>query len=141
MVLHEHKRVQVFYAKQWRLQFHWPKILSVNKMKFKVSKLRKPFTFAIYYWCKGVKIVIVNLKMCNYNSSKLKGAKLYTVNQNGAKLGKCAKNSHRKFKRTFSRRGPTISKWCVIHLRVQYVDETLIFLWDFIFSDDYVEVR
>ena len=40
---------------------------------------------------KGVKIVIVNLKMCNYNSGKLKGAKLYTVNQNGAKLGKCAK--------------------------------------------------
>ena len=29
--------------------------------------------------------------MCNYNSSKLKGAKLYTVNQNGSKLGKCAK--------------------------------------------------
>ena len=40
---------------------------------------------------KGAKIVIVNLKMCNYNSGKLKGAKLYTVNQNGAKLGKCAK--------------------------------------------------
>ena len=51
------------------------------------------------------------------------------------------KNSHRKFKRTFSRRGPTINKWCVIHSRVQYVDETLIFWWDFIFSDDYVEVR
>ena len=51
------------------------------------------------------------------------------------------KNSHHKFKRTISRHGPTISKWCVIHLRVQYVDETLIFLWDFIFSDDYVEVR
>ena len=29
--------------------------------------------------------------MCNYNSSKLKGAKLYTINQNGAELGKCAK--------------------------------------------------
>ena len=29
--------------------------------------------------------------MCNYNSGKLKGAKLYTVNQNGAKLDKCAK--------------------------------------------------
>ena len=29
--------------------------------------------------------------MCNYNSGKLKGAKLYTVNQNGAKLGKSAK--------------------------------------------------
>ena len=29
--------------------------------------------------------------MCNYNSGKLKGAKLYIVNQNGAKLGKCAK--------------------------------------------------
>ena len=40
---------------------------------------------------KGAKIVIVNLKMCNYNSGKLKGAKLYTVNQNGAKLGKYAK--------------------------------------------------
>ena len=39
---------------------------------------------------KGAKIVIVNLKMCNYNSGKLKGAKLYTVNQNEAKLGKCA---------------------------------------------------
>ena len=40
---------------------------------------------------KGAKIIIVNLKMCNYDSGKLKGAKLYTVNQNGAKLGKCAK--------------------------------------------------
>ena len=29
--------------------------------------------------------------MCNYNSGKLKGVKLYTVNQNGAKLSKCAK--------------------------------------------------
>ena len=29
--------------------------------------------------------------MCNYNSGKLKGAKLYTINQNGAKLGKCTK--------------------------------------------------
>ena len=29
--------------------------------------------------------------MCNYNSGKLKGAKLYIVNQNGAKLGKCLK--------------------------------------------------
>ena len=29
--------------------------------------------------------------MCNYNFGELKGAKLYTVNQNGAKLGKCAK--------------------------------------------------
>ena len=29
--------------------------------------------------------------MCNYNSGKLKGAKLYIVNQNGAKLSKCAK--------------------------------------------------
>ena len=29
--------------------------------------------------------------MCNYNSGKLKGAKLYTVNQNWAKLGKCTK--------------------------------------------------
>ena len=47
-------------------------------------------TISIYLG-KGAKIVIVNLKMCNYNSSKLKGAKLYTVNQNGAKLGKCAK--------------------------------------------------
>ena len=41
--------------------------------------------------CKGAKIVIVDLKMCNYNSGKLKGAKLYTVNQNGPNLGKCAK--------------------------------------------------
>ena len=29
--------------------------------------------------------------MCNYNSGKLKVTKLYTVNQNGAKLGKYAK--------------------------------------------------
>ena len=29
--------------------------------------------------------------MCNYNSGKLKGAKLYTVNHSGAKLGKRAK--------------------------------------------------
>ena len=29
--------------------------------------------------------------MCNYNSGKLKGEKLYTVNQIGAKFGKCAK--------------------------------------------------
>ena len=43
------------------------------------------------------------------------------------------KNSHRKFKRTFSRRGPTISKWCVIHLRVQFIDEVLIFWWDYFF--------
>ena len=49
------------------------------------------------------------------------------------KIGQMCKNSNHKFKRTFSRRGPTISKWCVIHLRVQYVDETLIFWWDFIF--------
>ena len=40
---------------------------------------------------KGAKIAMVNLKMCNYNSGKLKGAKLYTVNQNGPNLGKCAK--------------------------------------------------
>ena len=40
---------------------------------------------------KCAKIATVNLKMNNYNSGKLKGAKLYTVNQNGAKLGKCAK--------------------------------------------------
>ena len=40
---------------------------------------------------KGAKIAIVNLKICNYNFGELKGAKLYTVNQNGAKLGKCAK--------------------------------------------------
>ena len=40
---------------------------------------------------KGAKIATVNLKMCNYNSGKLKGVKLYTVNQNRAKLGKCAK--------------------------------------------------
>ena len=40
---------------------------------------------------KGAKIVIVNLKMCNYNFGKLKGAKLYTLNQNGAKLCKCEK--------------------------------------------------
>ena len=40
---------------------------------------------------KCAKIAIVNLKMCNYNSGKLKGAKLYIVNQNGAKLSKCAK--------------------------------------------------
>ena len=30
-------------------------------------------------------------KNVQYNSGKLKGTKLYTVNQNGAKLGKCAK--------------------------------------------------
>ena len=29
---------------------------------------------------KGAKIATVNLKMGNYNSGKLKGAKLYTVN-------------------------------------------------------------
>ena len=29
---------------------------------------------------KGAKIATVNLKMCNYNSGKLNGAKLYTVN-------------------------------------------------------------
>ena len=29
---------------------------------------------------KGAKIVTVNLKMGNYNSGKLKGAKLYIVN-------------------------------------------------------------
>ena len=29
--------------------------------------------------------------MCNYNFGKLKGAKLCTINQSGAKLGKCAK--------------------------------------------------
>ena len=29
--------------------------------------------------------------MCNYNSGKLKWAKLYIVNQNGEKLDKCAK--------------------------------------------------
>ena len=40
---------------------------------------------------KGAKIAIVNFKMCNYNSGKLKRAKLYIVNQNGAKLGKCVK--------------------------------------------------
>ena len=49
----------------------------------------------------GAKIATVNLKMSTYNSRKFKGAKLYTVNQNGAKviflLG--------RVKQTFSRRG------------------------------------
>ena len=34
---------------------------------------------------KNAKIATVNLKMGTYNSGKLKGAKLYTVNQIGAK--------------------------------------------------------
>ena len=59
--------------------------------------------------------------MGTYDSGKFKGAKLYTVNQNGAKvtslLGKV----------TIFRRGSTISKWRVIHLRVQYVDGALFF--------------
>ena len=37
------------------------------------------------YKGKGAKIATVNLKMGNYNSGKLKGAKLYTVNLNGVK--------------------------------------------------------
>ena len=43
------------------------------------------------YLGKGAKIAIVDLKMYNFNSSKLNGAKLYIVNQNGAKLGKYVK--------------------------------------------------
>ena len=34
---------------------------------------------------KGAKIATVNLKMGTYNSRKFKGAKLYTINQNGQK--------------------------------------------------------
>ena len=55
---------------------------------------------------KCAKIVIVNLKMDTYNSGKFKGAKLYTVNQNGAKVTSLLDI----VKRTFSRRGLTISK-------------------------------
>ena len=36
--------------------------------------------FIIKFKGKGAKIATVNLKMGNYNSGKLKGAKLYTVN-------------------------------------------------------------
>ena len=34
---------------------------------------------------KGAKLVTVNLKMSAYNSGKFKGAKPYTVKQNGVK--------------------------------------------------------
>ena len=34
---------------------------------------------------KGAKIVTVNLKMGNYNSSKFKGVKSFTVNKKGEK--------------------------------------------------------
>ena len=44
--------------------------------------------------------------MDKYNSGKFKGAKLYTINQNGAKLISLLG----RVKRTFSRRAPTISK-------------------------------
>ena len=55
---------------------------------------------------KCAKIAIVNLKMGNYNSGEFKGAKLYTVNQNCAKVTSLLG----RVKRTFSGRGPTISK-------------------------------
>ena len=48
-----------------------------------------PFFFYLFvlitYLGKGAKISTVNLKMGNYNSDKFKGAKSYTVNQNGVK--------------------------------------------------------
>ena len=55
---------------------------------------------------KCAKIVIVNLKIGNYNSGKFKGAKQYIVNQNGAKVTSLLG----RVKRTFFRRGLTISK-------------------------------
>ena len=64
---------------------------------------------------KCAKIAIVNVKMGNYNSDKFKGAKLYTVNQNGAKVTSLLG----RVKRTFSTRGPTF--------KVQYVDGALFF--------------
>ena len=68
-------------------------------------------------------IVTVNLKMDTYNSGKFKGTKSYTVKQNKAKVTYLLDI----VKRTFSRHGLTISKWRVIHLRVQYVDGALFF--------------
>ena len=72
---------------------------------------------------KCAKIVTVNLKMGTYNSGKFKGAKSYTINQNGAKVT----SQLDRVRQTFSRCDPTISKWRVIHLRVQYVDGALYF--------------
>ena len=39
-----------------------------------------------YLLGKGAKIATVNLKMSTYDSSKFKGAKPYTVKQNGANV-------------------------------------------------------
>ena len=89
------------------------------------------------YKGKGAKIATVNLKMGTYNSCKFKGAKPYNVNQNEAKVISLLG----KVKRTFSRCDPTINKWRVIHLRVQYVDGALFFQMSFIFSNDYEQVR
>ena len=55
---------------------------------------------------KGAKKATINSKIGNYNSGKFKGAKPYTVNQNEAKVTSLLG----RVKRTYSRRGPTISK-------------------------------
>ena len=55
---------------------------------------------------KCAKIVTVNLKMDTYKSGKFKGAKLYTVNQNGAKVT----SMFGRVKQTFFRPVLTISK-------------------------------
>ena len=44
------------------------------------TKKEVPHSVLFYYMGKGAKIATINLKMGNYNSGKLKGAKLYTVN-------------------------------------------------------------
>ena len=60
---------------------------------------------------KGAKIATVNLKLGKYNSGKLKGAKLYTVDQKGAKPYILNQNWAKvtsllgRVKKAFSRRG------------------------------------
>ena len=60
---------------------------------------------------KSAKIATVNLKMDTYNSSKFKGVKPYTVNQNGTKPYIENKNGAKvtsllgQVKQTFPRRG------------------------------------
>ena len=71
--------------------------------------------------------------MCTYNSGIFKGAKPYTINQNGAKVTSLLG----RVKQTFSKRDSTISKWRVIHLMMHYVDGVLFFQMGFIFLDDY----
>ena len=53
---------------------------------------------------KCAKVVTVNLKMGTYNSDKFKGEKLYTVNQNGAKVTSLLG----RVKRTFSDMTPPL---------------------------------